>query len=241
MRGAYERDLAYIHHAGFGDFAERAAPRLLALFRKSGIRSGLVVDLGCGPGHWARRLTRAGYDALGFDISGAMIALARKKAPAARFRVESFARAAIPTCVAVTALGEVFNYTFENDGPPMAELFRRVFRALQPGGLFVFDVAGPDRAPSVPVRNWRESEDWAVLTESTAGSGRRMLTRHIVCFRRVGARYRRSEETHRIRLYDTPAVLTALERAGFDARAMDGYGRTAMIPGVTAFVERKPG
>jgi trans-aconitate methyltransferase len=59
MKG-YREDLAYIHDQGFGDFARKAAPGLLAMLRRGGIRSGLVVDLGCGPGHWARELLRKG-------------------------------------------------------------------------------------------------------------------------------------------------------------------------------------
>src|SRR5262245_10750186 len=49
----YGADLAYIHHAGFADFAVNAAPWLRAELTRGGIRKGLVVDLGCGSGVWA--------------------------------------------------------------------------------------------------------------------------------------------------------------------------------------------
>jgi len=75
----YGADLAYIHDAGFGDFARKSAPGLLAILRQAGIRGGLVVDLGCGSGIWAAELTRRGYDVLGIDISRAMIRLARAR------------------------------------------------------------------------------------------------------------------------------------------------------------------
>ncbi|MEW5927683.1 MAG: hypothetical protein AB1941_09365 [Gemmatimonadota bacterium] len=57
---SYREDLASVHHVGFGDFAEGAAPGVLALLRQAGIREGLVVDLGCGSGVWARALRRYG-------------------------------------------------------------------------------------------------------------------------------------------------------------------------------------
>src|SRR5687768_4158361 len=79
----YGHDLAYIHHAGFSEFAESAAPGLLEILWKHAIRDGLVVEIGCGSGILARELTRAGFDVLGFDASPAMIALARSGAPAA--------------------------------------------------------------------------------------------------------------------------------------------------------------
>ena len=68
----YRDDLSYIHHVGFGGLAGGAAPGLLGLLREAGIREGLVVDLGCGSGLWARELTEAGYEALGIDSSAAM-------------------------------------------------------------------------------------------------------------------------------------------------------------------------
>jgi SAM-dependent methyltransferase len=139
----YSSDLAYIHDVGFGDFARSTAPGLLSLFRRNGIGRGLVVDLGCGSGIWARELLKAGYEVRGVDISTSMIALARKNAPGAKFITGSFLNIDFPDCVAVTALGECFNYTFDasNGFTALRQLFRRVHAALAPGGLLVFDVA----------------------------------------------------------------------------------------------------
>src|SRR5438067_1015248 len=110
MADGYKADLAYIHDAGYAGFATGAAPGLLALLRRNSVSSGLVVDLGCGSGVWARILTDAGYDVLGVDYSAAMIALARKRAPRATFRNESYLKTVLPRCDAVTSLGECFNY-----------------------------------------------------------------------------------------------------------------------------------
>jgi SAM-dependent methyltransferase len=104
-----------------------------------------VVDLGCGSGQWARELLRAGYRVLGIDISEAMIELARQKAPGAEFRVGSLFEAELPPCDAVTAVSEVLNYLFdpENEERGLEGVFGRVYEALRPGGVFVFDVLGP--------------------------------------------------------------------------------------------------
>ena len=66
----------------------------------------LVAAVGFGHG----RFTDAGYHVLGVDLSPAMIELARQRVPEADFQVGSFCNLPIPTCRAVTALGEVFNY-----------------------------------------------------------------------------------------------------------------------------------
>ncbi|MCG8607729.1 methyltransferase domain-containing protein, partial [bacterium] len=83
---AYRESLAYIHDVGFGSFARSSAPWLWNLLRQYQITSGLVIDLGCGSGIWAAELLKAGYDVLGVDISPAMIALAKKRAPEASFK-----------------------------------------------------------------------------------------------------------------------------------------------------------
>src|SRR5262249_43071282 len=94
----YKQDLAYVHSVGFGSFAERSAPGVLRILREAGISSGLVVDLGCGGGLWARRLTDAAYRVLGIDLSPDMIALARQRAPKGSFRAGSFLDVDFPDC-----------------------------------------------------------------------------------------------------------------------------------------------
>src|SRR5262249_7040006 len=133
MRAAYGDDLAYIHHAGFGELARGAATGLLRALREAGIRTGVVVDLGCGSGLWLRELMRAGHDALGIDASRAMIELARTVAPGARLRVASAYDFALPRCDAVTALGEVLSYVpaAARRRPALTPLFRRIARALR--------------------------------------------------------------------------------------------------------------
>jgi SAM-dependent methyltransferase len=239
MKSAYGTDLAYIHHIGYRKFVGEATPGLLSLLRRNGITSGLVVDLGCGPGMWAQELTRRGYHALGIDISPAMIALARKAAPRAQFKTGSFLKLTLPPCVAVTALGEVLNYTFDHDNrrQELARLFRRVYEALRPGGVFIFDVAGPRREIGRAPQRWSVGKDWAILLD--VSRDRDLLTRRMTVFRKLGKTYRRSQEVHQLRLYRSARILQELRRAGLVARTTRAYG-TAQYRGLTAFIARRP-
>ena len=241
MPPAYGADLAYIHDVGFGQFARRAAPELLRWLRKAGKRSGLVVDLGCGSGIWAKELADAGYDVLGIDQSAAMVALARQRVAGGRFRAESFVTVELPSCVAVTAIGECFSYLFDrrNSERRLAQLFGRIYRALEPGGLLIFDVVV--EAPPEPQRSFRAGADWAVLVVSETDQRRRLLTRRITSFRKVGDLYQRSEETHVLRLYDRSQLAGQLRAAGFRVRTLAAYGRLPMLPGRVGFLARKPG
>src|SRR6476620_9236965 len=102
----YTDDLAFIHDAGFGDLARHAAGVLQNALRAHGFRTGLIVDLGCGSGILSKAMIDAGYDVLGIDISPAMIRIARKRVPRARFATASLLRFEFPACHAVAAIGE---------------------------------------------------------------------------------------------------------------------------------------
>ena len=239
----YGEDVAYIHDVGHAEFALGAAPGILEILDRNGIHDGLVVDLGCGSGLWARELVDAGYRVLGIDISEAMIELARKRVPEAEFRVGSLFGEDIPPCNAVTAVSEVLNYLFdaENEERGLGRLFLRVHDALVPGGVFVFDVLGPGQVPpGTRARGFRVGEDWAVLAEREEDVERGTMERRIVSFRKVEACYRRDEEVHRVRLYDPAGLAAELERAGFRVRTMRSYGTHPLSEGHAAFVARKP-
>ena len=242
MRG-YREDLAYIHDAGFRGYAVAAAPGLARILNRNGITQGLVVDLGCGSGRWARELDRRGYDVLGIDRSPAMLRLARKLAPGARFRVGSLWSVRLPPCHAVTSVGECLNYCFDAPGSQRAllSLFRRIHRALEPGGILLCDFAGPDRRPRGKIRQHISTgRDWAVVANTTAQGPHRLL-RHIVTFRRVGQKLRRRAEVHRLRLFVPRRVRDDLRRCGFRVRALKGWGRLRFPAGIHGALAIKPG
>lgn len=241
MTEYYREDLAYIHDVGHADFALESAPGILEILSQNGVGEGLVVDLGCGSGLWARELVNAGYRVFGIDISEAMIALSRHRVPGAEFRVGSLFDADIPPCGAVTAISEVLNYLFDLDDESrsLARLFRRVYEALAQGGVFVFDVAGPGQvAQGIVSRSFTEGTDWVVLVEKR--EQQRVLTRRISTFRKVGESYRRDDEVHRQRLYEASEIAGELRGVGFEVRTMPAYGRYLLPNAHSAFVARKP-
>ena len=241
MGNLYRRDLASIHHQGFGDFARRAAPALLQALREAGLAGGRVVDLGCGSGIWLEALGRAGYQAVGVDPSPAMLRLARRNAPRARLVRASAHDLEWPTCQAVTALGEVLSYRQPSGRQPsLPRLFRRVARALEPGGLFVFELLVAESGPPMTYRNWRAGRRWAVLIEVSEDLAARRLQRNITTFWRVGAHYRRTHEEHALQIHRRADIERALRAAGFVVRVSGRYGDLALAPRRLSFWARKP-
>ena len=236
---SYGEDLAYIHDAGFSYFALTAAPGLLRLLRRNGVRDGFVVDLGCGSGRWARELNRAGYQVLGVDQSPAMIRLARKIAPDSLFQVAPLWNVELPRCDTISSMGECLNYFSEAN--KLRRLFRRVFRALRSGGVFVCDFATTERRPESESRQfWEQGRDWAVMARSTGEDEPDLMRREITSFRKTGKLYRRSTEVHFLRLYAAAAIAADLAACGFQARVLRGYGALRFPRGIAGVLAVKP-
>jgi SAM-dependent methyltransferase len=224
MTNAYRQDLAFIHDDSFGFIATGAAKTLVAGLELTGFTDGLVVELACGSGISTAMVQQAGFDVLGFDISPDMIELARERAPRARFEVASLYDAEIPPCIAVTGIGEAFNYKFDQRAgfESMTAVFARVHQALVPGGIFMFDVAQPGRAlPRLEHHVW-EGPGWRVTSETIESPQDRVLQRRITTER--GLDLQRVEvEVHELALYDHDEVFAALRAAGFDPASLASY------------------
>ncbi|AFZ16636.1 class I SAM-dependent methyltransferase [Allocoleopsis franciscana] len=239
----YKEDLAFIHDVGFADYALKSAPGLLEILKQNQIGEGLVVDLGCGSGLWALELTKAHYQVLGVDLSKSLIAIARQRVPEAEFRIGSLFQADIPPCNAVTSIGECLNYLFDsnNNHQTLIQLFSGIYRALTPGGVFIFDMAEPGQVlQETPTQGFTEGDDWIVLVEKAENREQKTLTRRIITFRKVGGHYRRDDEVHHLQLYDATEVAQELSAIGFQVQMMPSYGHYSLPKAHTAFIARKP-
>jgi SAM-dependent methyltransferase len=235
----YGADLAHVHDVGFGGVARSAAPAIVDRLRAAGLVGGTIAELGCGSGIAAAAFAGAGYDVLGVDVSEDLLAIARERAPAARFVHASVHDAELPDrgAVAVVAIGEVLSYAGIDD-----RLLERVRAALSPGGLFLFDVVTPGREGAEPRRSWTEGDGWVVCVEASEAPDARRLTRRIATFRHDGdGTWRRSDELHEQTLYDPAALAASLTAAGFeDAHVLpDGYGPGVELPHHTAVLSAR--
>ncbi|MGJ3244756.1 MAG: class I SAM-dependent methyltransferase [Elainellaceae cyanobacterium] len=243
MKEWYKEDLAYIHDVGHSDYALKSAPGILVILAQNNIREGLVVDLGCGSGLSALELSKAHYRVLGVDISESLIAIARARVPDAEFRVESLFRTDIPPCNAVISVGECFNYLFDidNNCRTLVQLFNRIYSALTPGGVLVFDIAEPGQAmQGNKTQGFTEGKDWIVLVEKEENQEQSRLIRRIITLRKVGEHYRRDDEVHHLRLYKATDVAEKLRQVGFQIQIMGSYGQYELPKAHAAFIARKP-
>ena len=222
----YQHDLTRVHDTGYGDFARHATAGLLTLFQSKGILSGTVVDLGCGSGIAAEKFAQAGFEVYGVDYSEAMLSLCRARVPSATFVQGSLWNTPLPPCIAVTSMGECLNYLFDADysEEKLRRLFENIFSALLPGGVFACDFIQSSSLPANGVHtHFRTTENWAVISELKRHENTPCLTRHITLFYREGETFRRSVESHQIRLLSATHLASLLRDTGFQVTIRQGY------------------
>ena len=109
--------------------------------------SGVIGDLGCGPGHVAAYLTSLGANAIGIDISPEMVEVGRSRFPAVQFRVGSLL--ALPATDGELA-GAIAFYSILHLRPEhRAAAYAEMARVIHPGGwlLVAFHTGLVGRAP----------------------------------------------------------------------------------------------
>jgi SAM-dependent methyltransferase len=127
---------AYADHF-FGELDGKPLDRaLLDLFVDEVKGRGPVADIGCGPGHLARYLHDRGVDAVGIDLSPAMIRIAKARSPRVPFETGSLFGLPRPDAsfAGVAAFYAIVNLSTAEMPRAAAEL-RRV---LMPGAPLLF-------------------------------------------------------------------------------------------------------
>ncbi len=114
---------------------------------------GAVLDLGCGPGLYTRRLSALGFEMTGMDLSPRSIAYAAGQDSRSRYLCADYLQMDIEAGFDA-ALIIYCDYAALIPGERQA-LLRRAHRALRPGGLLILDVFTPRHA-----ERRREARDW---------------------------------------------------------------------------------
>jgi len=221
-------------------FAHRIAPGVVRILRRSGVPGGAVIDLGCGPGTLAAHLGAHGYRVIGIDRSRPMLRLARLAAPTARFLAADLGGARLAAADAVVSTFDTLNYFHR--ARDLQRLFGRVAGALQPGGVFVFDILTPAEllGPSREDLAYRSARAIVVVRiERRRDAGR--IRHTIVTLPRLAAGPPPPMEVHDQRVFAPGAVVRWLRAAGFAPRRLSGYPGVPGQPGRAVFVAvRRP-
>jgi len=163
----YRRDLAIVHHRGFGFHAAACAPGIVELLAPVYARQGLVLELGCGSGLLTKELVAAGYRVIATDASPAMLDVARELVgdSAEDVRQLTLPDDPLPQADAIVAVGHPLSYL--PDAGAIDRALIAIAGALRPGGLLALDICDLEwgRARADTQHFAEVGEDWAIITK----------------------------------------------------------------------------
>ena len=134
----------------------------MQILAREGVNPRTVVDLACGTGSVTAILAGMGYPVLGVDMSEEMLTEAAMKTmdiePMPRFSCQKLQELRLPKAVdlAVCALDSLDYIT---DPADCAEAIHRVYKALNPGGIFIFDVNTPEKLRAMDGQVFLDEDD----------------------------------------------------------------------------------
>lgn len=189
------------------------------ILNREGLSPRTAVDLACGTGSVSAILARKGLQVIGVDLSEEMLTVAQQKAEELenppRFVCQSLQKLHLPRAVdmAVCALDSLDYIT---DPADCAQAIRRVYKALNPGGIFVFDVNTPEKLRAMDGQVFLdEDDDVYCVWRGEFDEETNICSYGMDLFQRRGNLWERSFEEHREYAYSQEQLVGYLKAAGF--------------------------
>ena len=191
----------------------------MQILEREGVKPRTCVDLACGTGSVTAILAKKGLDVIGVDMSEEMLTEAISKVmdmeQPPRFVCQKLQELRLPRAVdlAVCALDSLDYITNPAD---CAEAIRRTYKALNPGGVFIFDVNTPEKLRAMDGQVFLDEDDdvycvWRGEFEEETN----ICSYGMDLFQREGEVWYRSFEEHREYAYSVEQLTNYLKAAGF--------------------------
>ena len=189
------------------------------ILEREGLKPRTVLDLACGTGSVTKILAEMGFSVTGVDMSEEMVTEAFMKVQdlpnPPRFICQKLQELYVPRGVdlAVCALDSLDYITNPDD---CAEAIRRTYKALNPGGIFIFDVNTPEKLRAMDDQIFLdEDDDVYCVWRGEFDEDTNICTYAMDLFQRSGNVWQRSYEEHCEYAYSQQQLMTYLKAAGF--------------------------
>ena len=189
------------------------------LLSQEGLNPRTAVDLACGTGSVALLLAQKGLQVTGVDLSEDMLCQANQKAQEqgtdVLFVCQPLQKLRLPRGVdlAVCALDSLDYIT---DPADCRQAIARVYKVLNPGGCFIFDVNTPQKLRAMDDQVFLdEDDDVYCVWRGEFDEDTNICTYAMDLFQRQGSRWLRSYEEHREYAYSQEQLTQYLKDAGF--------------------------
>jgi len=185
------------------------------ILKQEGLRPRTAVDLACGTGSVTAILARKGLQTIGVDMSEEMLTVASQKTEDAWFICQSLQQLRLPKAVdlAVCALDSLDYITDPED---CQEAIRRVYKYLNPGGIFIFDVNTPEKLRAMDDQVFLdEDENVYCVWRGEFDEETNICSYAMDLFQRKENLWERSFEEHCEYAYSADQLVGYLKAAGF--------------------------
>lgn len=212
LAASYDRLTNDVDYHSFVDFAHQ-------ILKREGMSPRSVADLACGTGSSTKILGDMGYDVVAVDLSEDMLTEAMDKcsdcAVLPRFVHQDLARLSLPRGVDM-ALCLLDSLDYILDPADCKEAIRRTWRALNPGGIFIFDVNTPEKLRAMDGQIFLDEDDDVYCVWRGEFDPRSNICSYgMDLFQRDGAVWHRSFEEHQEYAYSIEQLTGFLKDAGF--------------------------
>ena len=191
------------------------------LLQRESLQPRTAADLACGTGSVALLLAQEGLQVTGVDMSEEMLCMAMQKAQALEtpptFVCQRLEKLHLPRGVdlAVCAL-DGLDYIL--DPADCKQAIAKVYKALNPGGCFIFDVNTPEKLRAMDDEIFLdEDDDVYCVWRGEFDEQTNICTYWMDLFQRAGNTWQRSYEEHREYAYSCEQITEYLKAAGFTA------------------------
>ncbi len=199
------------------------------LLDREGLMPRTAADLACGTGSVAVRLAKMGMSVVAVDMSEEMLCVAAQKAESLKnrpqFVCQRLQELYLPRAVdlAVCALDSM-DYILDPADCQMA--MKRIYKALNPGGCFIFDVNTPEKLKAMDGQVFLdENEDTFCVWRGEFDADTNICSYGMDLFQRCGNLWHRSFEEHQEYAYSSRQLVGYLKDAGFTGIEVFGDGR----------------
>lgn len=189
------------------------------ILEKEGVAPKSAIDLACGTGSVALLLARQYERVIGVDMSEEMLTVAFQRAQEQgvmpTFVCQKLQQLRLPRAVdmAVCAL-DGLDYIL--DPHDCQEAIRRVYQALNPGGIFIFDVNTPEKLRAMDGQVFLDEDDDVYCVWRGEFDERTNICSYgMDLFQREGEHWHRSFEEHQEYAYTQSQLTAYLKAAGF--------------------------
>lgn len=202
------------------------------LLEREAVQPRRVADLACGTGSMTVLLAKQGYDVVGVDLSEDMLTVAWQKAAGLenppRFIHQALQELTLPRAVDLAFCG-LDSLDYITNPADCRKAIQRVYKMLNPGGIFIFDVNTPEKLRAMDGQIFLdEDEDVFCVWRGEFDEKTNICAYGMDLFQRSGQTWRRSFEEHREYAYSRETLTDYLREAGFDS--IEVFGDRTLLP-----------